>query len=191
MTPHRAPEPVRPSYVVTGLTLARLPLVALATWAAFEQDALATITFGAIAVATDIGDGILARRWGLTSDWGSNLDSFADFTFYSGLAFWTYLFATEPIERHLGLAAWLFAGYCVMLLAGWLLRGSIAVHDKVSRTAGTVGGFGALWIIAFGYHGWVLFAVVLAAVADLAHRLHATVAALGRRRRGVSRADGE
>lgn len=174
-----------PRVTVWALTTARVPLVALGWWAALAGDGLATVTFGMIAVATDMADGILARRWGVTSKWGSNFDSAADLTFYTSLAAWVYVFEPAGLGAHLTLLGVFFGLYCVALLGQFLLRGTIAVHDKVSRAAGTVGGLAGFSIIAFGYTEWLVFTVALFATADLAHRLHSIVRAIGRRRLSV------
>ncbi len=171
--------------VVNALTLARLPFVGLGTWAAFEQARLATVTFGVAAVATDMGDGMLARRWEVESEWGSNFDSLMDVLFYGGLVLWVYWFTPEAIVQHLGLIGTFFVAYLVMLVAGHLLEHSIAQHDAVSRAAGTAGGLTSLWFIVAGYEPWLLFATALFATADLAHRLHGAVQAIARRRHGV------
>lgn len=161
--------------IVTALTLARLPFVALGYWGALAGDALATVTFGLTAVATDIADGRLARRWGVTSEWGSNLDSLADVTFYSSLILWVYLFVPEPVERHAGLIGFFFAAYMVMLVAGYFFNRSIAVHNRISRAAGTAGGMAALYFIVWGWEEWIFFAITLFGMADLGQRLHSVV----------------
>lgn len=171
--------------LVNALTLARLPFAGLATWAALEQARLPTVTFGLAAVATDIGDGMLARRWDVVSEWGSNFDSLMDIAFYALLVYWVYLFHPEPILEHAGLILSFFTAYAVLLLAGQLLERSIAQHDRVSRAAGTAGGIAAFWWIGFGFHSWMLFTVALFVTADIAHRLHGAVQVLARRRRGL------
>lgn len=167
------------------MTLARLPFVGLGTWAAVEQAELATVTFGVAAVATDMGDGMLARRWRVQSEWGSNFDSLMDVVFYAALAGWVYAFTPRAILDHVGLLATFFVGYMVMLAAGQLLEHSIAQHDRISRAAGAMGGLTALWFITVGYEPWLLFAAALFATADLAHRLHGAVQAIAHRRRGL------
>ncbi|MDX1611194.1 MAG: CDP-alcohol phosphatidyltransferase family protein [Candidatus Thermoplasmatota archaeon] len=171
--------------VVTGLTLARFPFVALGYWAALKGQALSTVTFGLAAIATDIADGRLARRWEVTSDRGSQLDSAADFVFYASLLAWVYLFHPGPVMEHALLFTTFFTLYVVMLISGYFFKRSIAVHNRVSRTAGTVGaGFG-LYFIAFAYHEWMLFTLALFATADIAQRLHSIVQALAVKRRGL------
>lgn len=171
--------------IVNGLTLMRLPFVALGWWAALAQDGLATITFGLSAVATDIGDGILARRWEVETEWGSNLDSFADFVFYTSLGIWVWYYVPEPVEQHLGLIATYFAFYVILIGVGYLLRRSIAVHTRVSRSAATVAGFSAFWFIGFGYEPWLFFLTALFATADVANRLYSAVRAYARRKRDL------
>ncbi len=156
----------------------RLPFVVLGTWAALKQDALSTISFGCAAVATDVGDGIFARRWDLTSEWGSNLDSAMDFVFYSALAYWTYLFAPEGLGQHASLIATYFSFYVTAHVASWFLRHTIAVHGRLSRTTALVGSLIALYFIAVGYDERLLFVAFLMGTADLGHRLHSIVQAV-------------
>lgn len=171
--------------LVTGLTLARLPFMGLGTWAAFDGARLATITFGMAGYATDIGDGMLARRWDVTSEQGSNLDSAVDMGFYLCQAFWVYLFAPAAVENHLGLVAGFLAAYAVLIGARHVLEQTIAQHDFVSRTAGTASAFVALWFIVGGYEPWLVYVMALFATADVANRLHGAAKAIARRRRGV------
>lgn len=170
--------------IVNGLTLARLPFVALGYWAAWAGDALATVTFGMTAVATDIADGRLARRWGVESEFGSQLDSAADFCFYSSLLVWVYLFVPEPLERHRHVIIGFFVAYVIMMIAGYFFKRSIAVHTRVSRATGTAGGLAALYFIIVGWEAWIFFAITLFGVADLAQRLHSVVQAIAVTRRG-------
>lgn len=171
--------------VVNALTLGRLPFVALGTWAALEGARLPTITFGMAAVATDIGDGMLARRWDVESKQGSNLDSLMDAAFYLLLLYWVYLFAPATVLENLGLLATFILSYGAVLLVGQLLERSIAQHDRISRAAGTVGGLSALWFIVRGYEPWLFFVASLFIIADIAHRIHGAVQAIARHRRGV------
>lgn len=174
---------------MNGLTLARLPFVILGYWGAWAGDALATITFGLTAVATDIADGRLARRWQVESEFGSQLDSAADFCFYSSLMVWVYLFRPEDVLRHIELIAGFFGAYVIMLVAGYFFKRSIAVHNLVSRAAGTAGGLAAVYFIVVGWEAWIFFAITLFGVADLAQRLHSVVQALAVRRRGEGQED--
>lgn len=171
--------------MVNIITLARLPLVALGTWAALAGDRLGTVTFGLAAIATDMADGVLARRYDAETTWGSNFDSFADFVFYSALLGWTYTFTPGPLGEHAALLLIFFGLYVLALVGAFVLRGTIAAHDQVSRTTATVAAFIAFWFIAFGYHEWMLAVVALFLTADLAHRLHAIVQGWARRKKGI------
>lgn len=171
--------------LVTGLTLSRLPFMGLGTWSALEGARLATITFGMAGYATDMGDGMLARRWDVTSEEGSNLDSLVDMGFYLLQVYWVYLFAPAAVENHLGLIVAFVIAYAILIGIRHVLEQTIAQHDAVSRTAGTAGAFVALWFIWQGYTPWLILVMALVATADVAHRLHGAVQAIARRRRGV------
>lgn len=155
--------------IVDGLTTLRLPFVLLATWAALDGQSLATVTFGLTAVATDIGDGILARRWRVQSEWGSNFDSLMDFFFYTLLLVWTYLLV-PPFRANVGVIVAFFTAYAVMIGLGFVFRRTIAEHGRLSRAAGTAVVVTAFWYIGFGYVGWLLVVPAVLGAVDLAHR---------------------
>jgi phosphatidylglycerophosphate synthase len=155
--------------IVDGLTTLRLPFVLLATWAALDGNSLATVTFGATAVATDIADGILARRWQVETEWGSNFDSLADFFFYTLLLVWTYLLVPD-FRAVVGVIVAFFSAYAVMIGLGFVFRRTIAEHAPLSRAAGTALVLTAFYYIGVGYVGWLLMAPALFGAADLVHR---------------------
>ena len=65
------------------ITLARIPLaVAFALLILLADSSVPVVAVGLalliVAELTDLLDGLLARRWGLTSEWGAMLDPFSD-----------------------------------------------------------------------------------------------------------------
>jgi CDP-diacylglycerol--glycerol-3-phosphate 3-phosphatidyltransferase len=160
---------------VDGLTVMRLPFAGLATWAAFELDALATVTFALAAVATDIADGIFARRWNVETEWGSNFDSIADSVFYALLVGWVGLFHPEKMREYLWIFATVFAGYAIVLLAGQLLKKSIAQHDRISRLGGTFAVTSAITFIGFGWQDWLFQLTAVLVSADVVHRSYQAI----------------
>jgi phosphatidylglycerophosphate synthase len=156
--------------IVDGLTTLRLPFVLLATWAALADHRLATVTFGLTAVATDVGDGLLARRWEVQTDWGSNFDSLMDFFFYTLLLVWTYLLVPE-FRAQVGVIVAFFTAYAVVIGLGFVFRRTIAEHGHLSRAAGTAVVVTAFWYIGFGYVAWLLVVPAVLGAVDLVHRL--------------------
>lgn len=155
--------------IVDTLTMLRLPFVLLATWAALRGHHLETITFGLTAVATDVGDGVLARRWEVQTDWGSNFDSLMDFFFYTLLLVWTYVLV-PAFRADIGVIVAFFTAYAVMIGLGFVFRRTIAEHGHLSRAAGTAVVLTAFWYIGFGYVAWLLILPAVLGAADLIHR---------------------
>ena len=88
---------------------------------------------------TDVLDGVLARRWGVESEWGSRLDSIADLLFYSAMVTKIVPFL---IEKRVHYAVWVVAGTAVLLrLAAYLLvafkfRRFASVHTYANKLTG-------------------------------------------------------
>jgi CDP-diacylglycerol---glycerol-3-phosphate 3-phosphatidyltransferase len=83
-----------------GLTLLRLMLgpavVAPALWKVDRRIFLPALAFG---LYTDIIDGIVARRFGISYAWLRRLDSFADLTFYLCVLAATVIVAPDTATR--------------------------------------------------------------------------------------------
>jgi phosphatidylglycerophosphate synthase len=171
------PDPRVRRLIVDGLTTLRLPFALLATWAALDGHHLATVAFGLTAVATDVGDGILARRWEVQSEWGSNFDSLMDFFFYTLLLVWTYLLV-PAFRQSVGVIVAFFTAYALVIGLGFVFRRTIAEHGILSRAAGTAVVVTAFWYIGFGYVAWLLVVPAVLGAADLVHRLTRVVQAV-------------
>jgi len=104
---------VAPSWV-DGLTLGSLLLSGLGLLLAFRHSLTLAIALMVLAMFVDMLDGVLARRFGLESEFGRYLDSFCDvFTYLLLPLFLLYQFGMQDAVS----LAVLFA-----LLAGGLLR---------------------------------------------------------------------
>jgi phosphatidylglycerophosphate synthase len=118
----------------------------------------------ALVAFTDVVDGVLARRRGLTTDFGARLDSFADHLLGFSTAAWLVLlrpdFAREQAPLLLG-----FLSLGVTALAiGWLrFRRFGGLHLYSAKAASVLAYAFAVWLLLFGSYPYPLFLVVYAA----------------------------
>ena len=136
-------------YIPNGITFVRIALtLALIFVVPCSIPFFILYTFCGI---TDVLDGWLARRWKVTSDFGSRLDSVADLTFYT-----VALVRLVPIlKRVLPIFVWCFiAGILALRAVGYLVvflkyHRFAAVHTYANKTSGL-----AVFTVPF----WVLWA---------------------------------
>jgi len=154
-----------------ALTLARLPLAGLG-FVAVGADRPGWVLAAALAaVATDVLDGFTARRLGVASEFGANLDSMVDFVFYGSVLAWTVWLTPEVLRPPVSvLLGGYSAAYVLLFLGGLVLARRVAVHNRLSRIAAAVGTAVALAFIAFGYLWWLLPPLLLVLSADVIQR---------------------
>jgi phosphatidylglycerophosphate synthase len=147
---------------LTWARLAALPVL----WVVALMQLPAALAVGTAAAAlTDVLDGILARRLGVTSERGGALDSLADHLLSISLFAWLLMLRPEFFREQLvPLALWI--SFALFVLAvGWLRRGQMVnLHLLSTKVAGTVGYvFGILLLFTGGYSTTV-FAIAMALV---------------------------
>ncbi len=97
--------------VISALRVAMFPLL---LWMAVKRDADTFLSILAFSFFTDVLDGYLARKLNQVTEFGSQLDSWADFATYGamlvGLFFiWPTIYQSESLFLMLALSFWLFA----------------------------------------------------------------------------------
>jgi phosphatidylglycerophosphate synthase len=159
-----APRP-RLGWLPGALTYARLAALPVLWVLALLQLPAALAVGTAAAALTDVLDGILARRLGVTSERGGALDSMADHLLSISLFAWLLMLRPEFFREQLvPLALWI--SFALFVLAvGWLRRGQMVnLHLFSTKVAGTVGYvFGVLLLFTGGY-SVAVFAVAMALV---------------------------
>lgn len=162
-----------PGWLPNVLTASRFAWAGLGYGAALAGNRGLVTGLVAVAVATDLVDGPLARRLGTADGFGDQLDTVADAVFYGSLLAWVYIL--DPgIPLFTSLRPWVlgFAGLVVAtLLLGRLRRGTVAFHTPFTRASATVGVGATVWTINWGYEAWVIQALAAVLAVDLAHRL--------------------
>jgi cardiolipin synthase len=157
--PGRAP---RLAWLPDALTMARLAALPVLWVLAFLRMPEALAMGAALAGATDVLDGMLARRLGVTSQRGGAMDSLADHLLSVSLVVWLFLFCPHFFRAEgVGLLAW--AAFALGLLAvGWLRFRQVGnLHLYSAKAAGFVCTcFGLLLLYTGEYSRPVWFAVL-------------------------------
>lgn len=157
--PARAP---RLAWLPDALTMTRLAAIPVLWVLAFLQmrEALAIGAFAA--GLTDILDGMLARRLGVTSKRGGAMDSTADHLLSTSLVVWLFLFCPDFFSAE-GVRLLVWAAFALFVLAvGWIRFRQIGnLHLYSAKAAGVAGqGFGLLLLYTGDYTPAVWYAVL-------------------------------
>ena len=167
------------------LSMTRVALVGVIYLPALRGDAALFAVLVLLAVLTDILDGPLARHYGTASRFGSNVDSASDLLFYVSLPVWAYLFQPDLMRQAKVFVPIVTFGvlYVAANLASHKTFGALGVHNRLSRTSGTVGILVTFSTILWGLNELLYYGLLAVLAADLAQRYGAVVQELRRRRR--------
>jgi phosphatidylglycerophosphate synthase len=147
--------------VPNALSMLRLILVGL-VWIAALNDQRVLVAIGiAIAGATDVADGIVARSTRTSTRFGSQLDSIADIALMASTLAWLIILRPTFLrENWLLIAIWLGVAL-VTLAVGWIRFRKVAdLHLYSAKAAATVSyAFVIYLLFAGGYERWMVFAV--------------------------------
>lgn len=134
--------------VLWGVAALRLPALLGAGWA--------------LAAATDVLDGWLARRSGTTTRFGSGLDSLADHLLTLSGFTWLLLFRRAFFREQLvPLLVWGALGLTVLAVSWLRFRRFVDLHLYSAKTAAFLGSLFAIWLLAFGaYRPAVFYGVI-------------------------------
>jgi phosphatidylglycerophosphate synthase len=165
MTELSTPMPARVprlAWLPDALTMARLAAIPV-LWVLALLRMPEPLAIGATAAAiTDVLDGMLARRLGVTSKRGGALDSLADHLLSTSLVAWLFLFCPRFFAvEGVGLLVW--AGFALVVLAvGWMRFRQVGnLHLYSAKAAGVAGyGFGLLLLYTGDYSRPVWFVVL-------------------------------
>ena len=117
----------------------------------------------AIAAATDVADGPIARYYRRATAEGSRLDSIADHALSASVALWiVWLRPTFVVDQLPLLALWLALGIGA-LLVGWLRFGRFGdLHLYSAKVSGALAYLFAIWLLMFGTYSVSIFRIVIA-----------------------------
>ena len=131
-----------------------VPLLCVLAWLGEEGAFLAGF---ALALASDVLDGIVARSTGETSPLGARLDSLGDLATYCALPLCAWWLWPEVVRAHAPAFGVAIAAYCAPLVVGWLrYRRMTSYHTWAAKlTAVWMGG--ALFALFWGGVAWPFY----------------------------------
>lgn len=158
---------IAPADYLTGLRLLSVPVL----WALATLDTTFWLGIGvALAGLTDVLDGPVARRTGISSRFGGQMDSAADILLMASIFWWFVLVTPEFfLENATPLVIWAFIGTAAVV-ATYIKFGRMGnLHLYSAKTAGVLGYLFAVWYFVFGDYSRVFFliAIAVAIVASL------------------------
>lgn len=156
-------KPLKPA-PADYLTLLRLLSVPV-LWALAAAEATVWLGIGlAVAGLTDALDGPVARRTGLSSRFGGQLDSLADIILMVSIFWWLVILAPEFfLDNATPLVAWAVIG-TVSVLVTYVRFGRLGnLHLYSAKAAGVLGYVFVVWLFVFGAHSQVLFVLAVTA----------------------------
>jgi CDP-diacylglycerol--glycerol-3-phosphate 3-phosphatidyltransferase len=149
---------------LSALRIAFAPLLLLLAWRGAESAVLGVFALG---LATDVLDGILARRLGQVTDFGARLDQWADFALWAALPLCAWWLWRDVVVRE---APWLGVALACMLLPtaiAWLkYRAVPGYHTWSVKLGANLMAGGAVLLLLFDlpwpFRAAALFQIVCA-----------------------------
>jgi phosphatidylglycerophosphate synthase len=124
------------------------------------------------ALLSDVADGYIARRFGLSSRLGAELDSIGDMLLFCVAVAGVAVFHPELVRNHAPAASLLLGGWSLELLASFVrYRRPSSFHTYASKAAGALLGLMVGVLFVFGLPAPLFYAAVAAGVAAQAEEL--------------------
>jgi phosphatidylglycerophosphate synthase len=141
--------------IITSLRIFAVPVLLYLAWAGERQGFAWLLT---AALASDIVDGLIARRFGLTSELGARLDSLADLlTFFAaGYGFWRFfpvVIADERAVIVVVIALWIGVSALGLLRYGRLA----SFHTLLTRVCAYALGIFLVVLFLWGFMPWLFW----------------------------------
>jgi phosphatidylglycerophosphate synthase len=138
-------------HVPNALCVLRLLLVALLWPVALQRHGALLAAGILLAALTDVVDGVIARRYHVTSKLGSQLDSIADLSLMISTAAWLLLLRPDFIAAYsIPLFLWVMIS-SASLLVGWIRFRRVAnLHLYSAKAAAVVSYAFGIWLLAGG-----------------------------------------
>jgi CDP-diacylglycerol--glycerol-3-phosphate 3-phosphatidyltransferase len=157
-----------PPNLLTGLRLASIPVL----WVLAMQGRDHALGYGlALAFATDLIDGPLARRLGQTSEIGSRTDSLADHLLAASTVAWLFILRPSFFEDHAALLlGWAAVGLFTLAVAWVRFRRFVDLHLYSAKVAVFFAYTMAIGMLATGrfyeWHFRIAFAMAMFAALE-------------------------
>ena len=151
-----------------AVTLSRGLLIAPIFGLLLAERTLAALAVYVAAALTDLVDGWLARRQGLASGFGAQLDATVDNLFSLAILGFLAMAYPELVSRHWVACAVLFGGPLAYLAVSWAMTRRLMMFHVWSAKLGAVLLF-SLWpaIAVTGWEGWLWLSAVAVGLSRL------------------------
>ena len=146
-----------------GLSLLRLILAPVLLTLAWLGQADAFLVVLVVAFATDAADGFLARRFGVTSERGARLDSYADLATWCVLVPSVWLLRPDFVEAELGWITLAASGLLAAGVVAFIRFGRLPSYHTWGAKLAAISLAGALVAVLAGSPAWPLQVATLVA----------------------------
>lgn len=137
--------------LANALSLLRLLLVPVLMWLAWQGNSRWFLYCLIVSLFTDIADGKIARLLKLTSEFGSKLDSWADFGTYMMIPFCAYWLRPDFVRQEKWFFILVVASYTVPIIFGFAKYGRLtSYHTRAAVYAAYLLGGATILIFANG-----------------------------------------
>ena len=120
-----------------------------------------------VSYCTDMLDGIIARKLKITSERGSQLDSFGDqITFVLGLI-GIIIFELEFVKEHYLLIMIVFIPYIIQMFVAFIKYGkATAFHTYLAKLSAIIQAVFILWLLFFEPIYWLFYVMIVLGVLE-------------------------
>jgi CDP-diacylglycerol--glycerol-3-phosphate 3-phosphatidyltransferase len=136
-----------------SLSILRLLSTPLLVWLAWKGWQMTFLYVLALALVTDVLDGMLARRLDLTSELGAHLDSWSDIALYTALAISAHLLWPEEMASERFYVVLALSGIALSALASLIKFSALpSYHTLMAKGTAVLLALGCLIMFSGGAH---------------------------------------
>ncbi|PTT77839.1 MULTISPECIES: CDP-alcohol phosphatidyltransferase family protein [unclassified Chryseobacterium] len=149
-------------YLLIATRFCLAPIILLSAYFKGEESRFLILSLMYFGLLTDIFDGIIARKAGVSSEKLRRLDSQTDLIFWLSLGFAAYFLNSELIKKEWKGVALIFAMEALCYVISWLKFGKeTCTHAFLSKMWGLSLLIAFTYLIGFQQAGWAFYLTVV------------------------------
>ncbi|WBV54265.1 CDP-alcohol phosphatidyltransferase family protein [Chryseobacterium gambrini] len=149
-------------YLLIATRFCLAPVILLSAYFKGEESRFLILSLMYFGLLTDIFDGIIARKAGVSSEKLRRLDSQTDLIFWLSLGFAAYFLNSELIKNEWKGVALIFAMEALCYVISWLKFGKeTCTHAFLSKMWGLSLLIAFTYLIGFQHAGWAFYLTVV------------------------------
>lgn len=149
-------------YLLIATRFCLAPIILLLAYFKGEQSRFLILSLMYFGLLTDIFDGIIARKFGVSSEKLRRLDSQTDLIFWLSLGFASYFLNAELIKNEWKGVALIFVMEALCYIISWLKFGKeTCTHAFLSKMWGLSLLIAFTYLIGFQQAGWTFYLTVI------------------------------